>query len=118
MDQLMEDSFSRGYGAGLRRGRDVLGRNEALHLQIDTPGLGREDVKISVDENTLIIKAEAGADSDEEESGRRYYSRIELPQNAYKINEIKAEMKNGVLEVCVPKVKEEERRDVFHIDVQ
>nr|XP_017221576.1 PREDICTED: heat shock 22 kDa protein, mitochondrial-like [Daucus carota subsp. sativus] len=50
--------------------------------------------------------------------GRRYSSRIELPQNVYKVDEIKAEMTNGVLKVRVPKVKEEERKDVFQVKIE
>lgn len=118
MDQLMEDPFSRGYVAGSRRGWDVREENDALYLRIDMPGLGKEDVKISVDQDTLIIRAEGDKESDEEESRRRYSSRIDLPQNVYNINEIKAEMKNGVLKVFVPKVKDGERKDVFHVEIQ
>ncbi|XP_063939845.1 heat shock 22 kDa protein, mitochondrial [Daucus carota subsp. sativus] len=54
----------------------------------------------------------------EGEDGRRYSSRIELPQNVYKVDEIKAEMTNGVLKVRVPKVKEEERKDVFQVKIE
>lgn len=114
----MEDPFSRGYVAGSRRGWDVREENDALYLRIDMPGLGKEDVKISVDQDTLIIRAEGDKESDEEESRRRYSSRIDLPQNVYNINEIKAEMKNGVLKVFVPKVKDGERKDVFHVEIQ
>lgn len=119
MDQLMDDPFSWGFGAGSRRGWDVREESDALYLRIDMPGLGKEDVKISVDQNTLVIRAEGDRESeDEEESGRRYSSRIDLPPTVYNINDIKAEMKNGVLKVFVPKVKEEERKDVFHVEIQ
>ncbi|PKI41571.1 hypothetical protein CRG98_038082 [Punica granatum] len=119
MDQLMDDPFSQGFTAGSRRGWDVRDDDDTLYLRIDMPGLGKEDVKISVEQNTLIIRAEGDRESDEdEESGRRYSGRIDLPQNLYNINDIRAEMKNGVLKVCVPKVKEEERKDVFQVQVQ
>lgn len=119
MDQLMDDPFSRGFGSGSRRDWDVREESDALYLRIDMPGLGKEDVKISVDQNTLIIRAEGDdrESEDEEESGRRYSSRIDLPPNVYNITDIKAEMKNGVLKVLVPKVKEEERKDVFHVEI-
>lgn len=40
-----------------------------------------------------------------------------MPENVYKTDEIKAEMKNGVLKLVVPKLKEEERSNVRHIHV-
>ncbi|XP_010053468.2 23.6 kDa heat shock protein, mitochondrial-like [Eucalyptus grandis] len=129
MDQFM------GVGAaGWRRGWDVEEDNSVLILRLDMPGLGREDVKVSVEQNTLMIKGEGRKESEEEEeeeeSRRRYSSRLTLPPNLYKgkkeleesrrryssrlnllphlyeLGEIKAVMKNGVLKVVVPKVKQ------------
>lgn len=122
MDQLMEDPFlaaSRGVGAGSRRGWDVKEDNDALYIRLEMPGLGKEDVKVSVEENTLTIKGEGEKVSEEEEeSKRRYSSRLDLPQKLYKLDSIKAEMKNGVLKVVVPKVKEEEKKEVFHVNIE
>lgn len=81
------------------------------------PGLDKEDVKVSVEQNTLVIKGEGAKESDDEESVRRYSSRIDLPEKIYKTSEVTAEMKNGVLKVVVPKVKEEARNDVFQVKV-
>ncbi|XP_010264261.1 PREDICTED: small heat shock protein, chloroplastic-like isoform X2 [Nelumbo nucifera] len=120
MDQFMENPFlaaSRGMGAGTRRGWDVKEDENALYLRMDMPGLGKENVKVSVEQNTLIIKGEGEKESDEEKSGRRYSSRIDLPEKLYKIDQIKAEMKNGVLKVIVPKVKEEERKVVLQVKI-
>ncbi|KAJ9164054.1 hypothetical protein P3X46_023671 [Hevea brasiliensis] len=121
MDQFMDNPFlstSRGFGAGPRRGWDVRETDDALNFRIDMPGLDREDVKVSLEQNTLVIKGEGANESDEEDSGRRYTSRIDLPEKIYRTDQIKAEMKNGVLKVVVPKVKEEERADVFHVKVE
>jgi len=121
MDQFMENpllSASRGMGSGaIRRGWDVREDEDALHLKVDMPGLGKDDVKVSVEENTLIIKGEGPKESEDEEP-RRYSTRIDLTPNAYKVDGIKAEMKNGVLRVSVPKLKEDERRDVFQVQVE
>ncbi|CAM8980322.1 unnamed protein product [Rhodiola kirilowii] len=38
--------------------------------------------------------------------------------NLYKLDGIKAEMKNGVLKVAVPKVKQEERTDAHHVQIE
>ncbi|PKI39817.1 hypothetical protein CRG98_039862 [Punica granatum] len=120
MDQFVENPFlsARGVGGGSRRSWDVKEDNDALFLRMDMPGLGKEDVKISVEQNTLIIKGQGEKETEDEESRRRYSSRLDLPPNLYKLGEIKAEMKNGVLKVVVPKVKEEERKDVYQVKIE
>ncbi|XP_062146740.1 small heat shock protein, chloroplastic [Alnus glutinosa] len=121
MEQLMENPFvaaSQGLGAGPRRGFDVKEDDNALYIRMDMPGVGKENVKVSVEQNTLIIKGEAEKESEEgEESGRRYSSRLDLPPSLYKLDSVRAEMKNGVLKVLVPKVKEEERKNVLQVKV-
>ncbi|XP_009763042.1 small heat shock protein, chloroplastic-like [Nicotiana sylvestris] len=121
MDQMMDTPFTAprgmGTGVGSRRGWDVREDDDALHIKMDMPGLDKENVKVSVEQNTLIIKGEGEKESEDEEYRRRYSTRLEIPQNLYKLDEIKAEMKNGVLKVAVPKVKEDERKDVFHVQV-
>ncbi|XAR66133.1 hypothetical protein NMG60_11012235 [Bertholletia excelsa] len=117
MDSLFT-AASRRFGTGHRRGWDARDTDDGLYLRMDMPGLGKEHVMVSVEQNTLIIEGEAEKESDEEESGQRYTSRIALPEKIYKIDQIKAEMKNGVLKVVVPKVKEEERDDVVHVKVE
>ncbi|OMO98123.1 hypothetical protein COLO4_14123 [Corchorus olitorius] len=121
MDQFMENpllSASRGMSGGLRRSWDAKETDEALNLRIDMPGLGKEDVKVAVEQDTLIIKGEAPKESeDDQESGGRYTSRITLPEKIFRTDQIRAEMKNGVLKVTVPKIKEEERKDVIQVQV-
>jgi HSP20 family protein len=50
--------------------------------------------------------------------GSRITRRIDLPADAYKMDQVKAEMKNGLLKVTVPRVQEEERKDVFYVTVE
>ncbi|KAJ0042830.1 hypothetical protein Pint_17215 [Pistacia integerrima] len=118
VDQMTENPLFAGTRGGLRRGWDAKEDEDALNLRIDMPGLGKEDVKVSVEQSTLVIKGEGGKEGDDEETVRRYTSRIDLPEKMYKTDSIKAEMKNGVLKVVVPKVKEEERSDVVHVSVE
>ncbi|XP_010448463.1 PREDICTED: 23.6 kDa heat shock protein, mitochondrial [Camelina sativa] len=126
MDQFMENpllSATRGMGAsGARRGWDIKEKDDALYLRIDMPGLSREDVKLALEQDTLVIRGEGkyeedGGDGEGESGSRKFTSRIGLPEKIYKIDEIKAEMKNGVLKVVVPKMKEAERNDVRQIEI-
>lgn len=114
MDQLGESPVS----GMARRNWDARETADGLHLRVDMPGLGKEDVKVSVEQSTLTIKGESKKESEDDDGGRRYTSRIDLPEKLYKTNEIKAEMKDGVLKVFIPKIKEEERNDVIHVNIE
>lgn len=120
MDQFLDDPFvaaSRGMGAGSRRGFNVKEDDNSLYMRIEMPGLDKEDVKVVVEGTTLVIIGEGKKESEDDEVAPRYSSRIDLPPNLYKIDQIKAEMRNGVLKIVVPKVKEEERKK-FEVDVE
>lgn len=58
-------------------------------------------MKVSVEENKLPIKGEGEKEGEDEETGRRYSSRIDVPPKLYIIEGIKAEMKNGMLMVVI-----------------
>lgn len=121
MDQMLENPLvaaSRGMGGGGRRDFDVREDSEGLYIRVDMPGLGKEDVKVTVEQDTLVIRGGGGEESEGEEEGRRYSSRIELPSKLYRTEEIKAEMKNGVLKILVPKVRAEERADVRRVSIE
>ncbi|XP_008782164.2 heat shock 22 kDa protein, mitochondrial-like [Phoenix dactylifera] len=121
MDQMAESPFATAWGT--RAGWDAREEEDALYLRVEMPGLGKEDVSVTAEQNTLVIKGEGGEEEEGkgEEEGRgrsRYSSRIYLPPNLYKIDGIRAEMKNGVLKVVVPKVKDEERKDVVQVQIE
>ncbi|XP_050228961.1 small heat shock protein, chloroplastic-like [Mercurialis annua] len=114
MDQLMDFPLSpRGGG----RGWDVKEDEKALYLKMEMPGLSKEDVKINVEGDTLVIKGE-GPGEEEDGGGRKYSSRLQLSLNGYKLDEIKAEMKNGVLKIVVLKVSEDEKKDVVEVPIE
>jgi HSP20 family protein len=96
--------------------------DDAVTLKVPMPGLGKEHVKLWADQNTLVIKAEGDkepAEDDDDGYETRYSRRIELPaDDTYKMDQVKAEMKNGLLKITVPRVKEEERKDVLHVTVE
>ncbi|KAG0513485.1 hypothetical protein BDA96_10G106500 [Sorghum bicolor] len=93
---------------------------DAVQLKVAMPGLGKEHVKMRVEKDTLVIKGEGDKDSegDDKKDPAGYICRIDLPSHAFKVDQIKAEMKNGVLMVTVPKIKDGERKDVFEIKVE
>ncbi|CAD6337205.1 unnamed protein product [Miscanthus lutarioriparius] len=63
---------------------------DAVQLKVAMPGLGKEHVKMRVEKDVL----------------------------AFKMDQIKAEMNNGMVSLTVPKIKDEERKDVFEIKIE
>nr|GEV28778.1 putative reverse transcriptase domain-containing protein [Tanacetum cinerariifolium] len=93
-------------------------------FKADVPGLKKEEVKVEVeDDRVLQISGERVKESEEkgdtwhrvERSSGKFMRRFRLPENA-KVEEVKANMENGVLTVTVPKV-EVKKRDVKAIQI-
>uniref|UniRef100_A0A0A9DNZ0 SHSP domain-containing protein n=1 Tax=Arundo donax TaxID=35708 RepID=A0A0A9DNZ0_ARUDO len=106
--------------AGYRRGRtpwEVRERAGEYLVRFDMPGMTREDVRVSVQDRTLVVLAEKaskhaekeGAEEEDEEeawpaaSFGRYRTRVELPENV-DVERIAAEGKDGVLYLTIPKL--------------
>ncbi|XBH65654.1 hypothetical protein VPH35_119217 [Triticum aestivum] len=80
-----------------------------------------DDIRGCCDKALQILCAHYGWDpwdGDDDSAVPRYNRRMEMPADVYKINKIKAEMKNGILWVTLLKVEEEERKSVFHVKVE
>ncbi|KAK9063494.1 hypothetical protein SSX86_017364 [Deinandra increscens subsp. villosa] len=98
-------SFSRG-----RTPWEIKEGVEDYKMRFDMPGMTKEDVKVWVEEKMMVLKAEKlkkdnNGESDGEwssESYGKYSFRIALPENI-QFEKIKAEVKDGVLYVTVPK---------------
>jgi HSP20 family protein len=135
MDRLFEDfGFGRGLLApGFERGLDTLAaatwapqvevseRGNQLTIRADLPGMTKNDIKVDVDDNSLVIRGERKSEREEDEEGyyrseRSYgsfYRRIPLPSGA-KAEEATADFRNGVLEITMPtsQTSEEKRRQI------
>ncbi|KAK9724879.1 hypothetical protein RND81_05G105200 [Saponaria officinalis] len=123
MDRLFEDAMTMPGGTTeVRSPWDVIEDDNEIKMRFDMPGLSRDDVKVSIEDRILVIKGEHKSEENGENNnnwGKRsissYNSRIKLPDNC-EINKIKAELKNGVLYVNVPKVKVE--RKVIDVQIE
>ncbi len=90
---------------------------EAYCIELDLPGIKKEDIEITTEDNLLTISGERKL---KEEAKEEDYYKVEsrygkfsrsftLPEKV-NVEDIHAESKEGVLEVVIPKLKEEEKK--------
>jgi HSP20 family protein len=85
---------------------------EAYHIDIDLPGIKKEDVEISVDKNILTISGKREVKNEVKEDD---YYRVESKYGTFKrsftlpekvdVENIRAASEDGVLEIIIPKLK-------------
>lgn len=98
---------------------DLADRDDEFVVTVDLPGFDRDDVDIQITNHTLRIEAERDQSTDEK--GEQYIKRerrhrsasrsIRLPEEVDTEN-VEATMKNGVLEITLPKTAVDEARSV------
>ena len=98
---------------------DVKETDEEVVVTMDLPGMDKGDVEITVTEDALEVKAERKAEKEEKEEDfyrkERTFARFErslkLPAEV-RAEDAKASLKDGVLEVHLPKVEVTTRKKV------
>lgn len=96
---------------------DILEKNGNLVIQADLPGLKPEEIEVTLEDGSLIIRGERKAESEAKEENyyrmeRSYgqFSRVVPLPDGIKPEQIQARFTNGVLEITLPKVVEEAPR--------
>ncbi|XP_065037224.1 small heat shock protein, chloroplastic-like [Musa acuminata AAA Group] len=117
MERLFQESMSLPGSSvvEMRRPLEIKETDDEIRLRFDMPGLSKDDVKVSVEGDMLLIK---GENKVKEEgagwSSASYHMRFMLPDNCDK-QAVKAELRNGVLLVAVPKTKTD--RKVLNVEI-
>jgi HSP20 family protein len=121
MDRLLEDFV---HGDGNERERwmpsvDVMEDKESFLLRADVPGLSKENIKITLQDNVLTISGEKKQERDQKERSyhlteRTYgqFSRTFTLPSKVEQNNITAEFKDGVLEIHLPKSPEAKAKEI------
>ena len=136
MERLFESSFPRGWLRPHRWGWpswgelpapfegktpsvDVIDRENEVVVKAELPGVDKKDLDISVTNNTVTIK---GKTSHEEKEEKGDYYRCEISRGEYsrtlalpaEVDESKAKanFKDGILELTLPKKEKAKRRKI------
>lgn len=105
-DDLLSDTLG---VASKTSGIDIYKKDNAYHLRRLSPGIPKENVDVRVEKNTLVVEAKShdiyeGEDLEFVQRGiydTSFSHTFNLPDNT-NIDEISANMENGVLHVVVP----------------
>ena len=128
MERLWEEFFPAGRRLtplrftkeeGAATALDMIDKGEEILVRVEMPGVAKEDIDVSVVENTLTVRGvikEEKEYKDEEfmrrERNYRSFSRaVHIP---VKVNpeKIKADLKNGLLSVRLPKAEATKHRKI------
>ena len=128
MNRLFGDVYLRDEDTGVRGSWtpavDIFeGENRDLVLRAELPGMSREDIEVTVENSTLILKGEKKFDTQvKEENYRRieraygtFHRSFTLPTTV-DTSKVAADYKNGVLTVRLP-FRDEARPRTINVDV-
>lgn len=123
MDHLFDRLLPRGNGD--REGLAFLpsveleDKDEAIHLKLEIPGMEAKDLDVEVSEESVSIKGERKSETKTEEKGitrsEFHYGKFErvVPLPAHiQADKVKADYKNGILQLTLPKAETEKRKIV------
>lgn len=103
---------------------DMYDNKEEIVVKAEVPGIDKENIKISVSDSTLTIRGEMKKEEETKEEDYYYSERsygsfmrsLNLPAKVVE-NKIKAEIKDGILEIHLPKAQEAKPKEI-KVDVK
>lgn len=119
-DDVFGDVFDRKEVSVMKTDVKEVGDN--YELDIDVPGYNKEDIKLELERGYLTVTAEQSKDIDETDkkyirrercygkSSRTFYVGDNVTEE-----DIKANYKNGILSITVPKVSKVESKKIIEI---
>lgn len=86
----------------------VENENDYKVVKVVVPGVSKDELKIELEDRVLVISCEVKKDSNKERFVRSFTKRIALSD--VDIEKIDAELKDGVLNIKLPKIKNESKK--------
>jgi len=136
VEKMFDEFFSRGWMTPFRfshpswshlpapfEGRtphvDVVERDDEIFVKAELPGVDKDDMEITMTDNSVTIKGSTRAEEKEEKGN---YHRCEISQGSFSrtvslpsdvnTDKAKAKFKHGVLKLTIPKVKKSKHKNV------
>ncbi len=125
MNRLFDDFFGRSVSrpewpeGAWTPSVDVAETKDDVVIKAEIPGMKKEDVKISIQDNVLTLKGEKKQEKEEKDAN---FHRIERSYGAFcrsftlptsvKTDKIKATYKDGVLNITLPKTEEVKPKEI------
>jgi len=98
---------------------DIYETKESIVLNVELPGVSKEDMSLEVKDNTLTIKGEKKLEKDVKEENyhrmeRTYgsFMRMFTLPNTVQQEKVKAKFRDGVLEIIIPKAEEAKPKQI------
>lgn len=135
LERLMEDFWRRPFPSVLARERDrwwpiraismrmpsvdVFEEKDEVVVKAELPGMKKEEVQVTLNEDSLTIKGEKKKEEEVKEEDYHYQERsygsfsrtVALPCEV-KSEQVKAAFKDGVLEIRMPKTEEAKKKAI------
>lgn len=98
---------------------DIYEKDNNIIIEAEIPGAKKEDIQVKIKDNNVIIKGEVKKEEEKKEENyyrsERFYGSFErvipLPTEV-KPEESKAEIKDGILKLTIPKTVSEEEHEI------
>ena len=106
LDQFFNDfAFDPRFSLNTNQPYSYMNENKKeYYLNMDLPGLEKEDINARVENNHVIVSGERKNDSINNNFYGKFEQIFKIPENV-KVDKIKASLKNGVLNITFPKDK-------------
>jgi len=104
---------------------DVSESDKAISVHAELPGMSKENIKISIENDLLELSGEKAFEKRTDDKKRRYHRversfgsfvrRLPVPRGT-KASDIKAKFQNGVLELEIPKLEQPKEQNEVKIE--
>ena len=87
--------------------KDVVAVDElkdGILVRVTLPGIAQDGCRVWVENNTVFFAGRGEIEHESETSGRTYGGSLEFDPDFSKVEEVKSEMKNGILKMIIPNV--------------
>ncbi len=120
-DQIMNDNFHKSnHTTCTKPATNIIENEDSFELSLAVPGIEKKDIKIDLEDNLLTISSEKEVEKENvnfsrKEFGYHSFSRSFTLPKTVEVENIKADYKNGLLNITIPKMEETKLKKAIKI---